>query len=40
MFNWFMYQTSGRTIDDYMEEEEHKHVDKMFQKYGFKPIDA
>ena len=38
-FSWFVYKTSGKTIDEYIEDEEHKHAKEMFQKYGFKPID-
>ena len=38
-FSWFVHKASGKTLDEYIEDEQHKHAQEVFQKYGFKPID-
>jgi hypothetical protein len=37
--DWFMQLVSGRSLESYVEDETLKKTQKMFESYGFKPIN-
>jgi hypothetical protein len=39
IIDWFMQLVSGRSFENYVEDETLKKTHQMFQSYGFKPIN-
>lgn len=37
--NWFVKKFSGRSIEEHIEDEGIKETEKVFVKYGFKPLN-
>ena len=37
--DWFMQRILGKNLENYVEDETAKNSQKMFERYGFKPLN-